>query len=302
MKILVAGGSGFIGSHIVDELTKTNPAVSVRILTRRPGPVNPSSRFRYVRGDVTAPETLAQAVEGADAVVQCVQFPNHPVENSSKGWTYENIDGQGTENLVAASARARVRRFVYLSGAGVGPGKTQPWFRAKQRAEEAVRKSGMEYVILRPSWVYGPEDRSLNRFVFFMKHLPFVPVIGSGKSRVQPVSVFDIGRVAALSLMRAESPDATFELGGPEELSMDEILRTVQRVMGKRRPLVHIPAGMMKFFARALALLPNPPLTPGAIDFVLMEVKVDPRPAEGYFGIKFEKLETGLRRYLATVR
>lgn len=300
MNILVAGGSGFIGSHIVRELVESCPDAVVRILTRKAKSANPWGRqVAYAEGDVTVTRSLSGPVEGVDAAVHCVQFPNHPVENPAKGWTYERVDGQGTRNLVEACAKAGVRRFVYLSGAGAGPGKVQPWFRAKHMAEEAVRQSGMEYAILRPSWVYGPEDRSLNRFVSLTRHFPFVPVIGNGKAKVQPISVFDIAKVAALCATRAEAPNRVFELGGPQELSMNEILRTLQKVLGKRRPLIHSPVSVMRLVASALALLPNPPLTSSAIDFILMEERVDPSPAEEFFGMKFESLETGLRRYLS---
>ncbi len=297
MNFLVAGGTGFIGSHIVRELAHDSASASIRILTRTPKRAVLQSAT-YIQGDVTSPPSLSAAAQYIDVAIHCVQFPNHPVENPSKGWTYAKVDGEGTRNLVQACARAGVRRFVYLSGAGAGPGRGQPWFQAKHLAEDAVRQSGMEYAILRPSWVYGPGDRSLNRLVAFTRHLPFVPVIGNGQARVQPLSVFDLARVAALCVTRAEPPDRVFELGGPEELSMDEILRVVQKVLGKRRPLMHSPAPLVKFVARGLALLPNPPLTPSAIDFILMEEKVDPRPAEEYFGMKFEKLESALRRYL----
>jgi len=299
MNLLVAGGSGFIGSHIVRELIEHSPESAVRILTRKTKAESPwGPRVQYAAGDVTVPQSLTALLQGVDVVIHCVQFPNHPVENPAKGWTYERVDGQGTWNLVNACMPAGVHRFVYLSGAGAGPGRSEPWFHAKHEAEQAVRQSGMEYAILRPSWVYGPEDRSLNRFVMLARRSPVIPVIGNGRSRVQPVSVFDVAKVAALSATRAQAPNAVFELGGPEELSMNEILRTVQKILGKRRILMHSPVVVMKLVTRVLALLPNPPLTPSAIDFILMEERVDPRPAEEFFGMKFESLEAGLRRYL----
>jgi uncharacterized protein YbjT (DUF2867 family) len=292
MRILVSGGTGFIGSSIVQALTEICPEAEVQVLSRR------AAGAAQVRGDVTQPDTLAGCVNGTETVIHSVQFPHHPVENPRKGWTYERVDGVGTKNLVAACVQARVRRFVYLSGAGVGPHRSEPWFRAKYEAETAIRQSGMDYAILRPSWIYGPGDRSLNRFVDFSRRLPFVPVIGDGKSRVQPVSVSDVSRIAASCATRTVPPNRVFELAGPQQLSMNEVLRTVQRVVGKRRPLIHFPAGMMKWVAGALSLLPQPPLSPSAIDFLTSEEIVDPRPTEEFFGMKFEDLETGLRRYL----
>ncbi len=129
-----------------------------------------------------------------------------------------------------------MRRFVYLSGAGAGQGRPQPWFRAKDMAEAAIRATGLEYALLRPSWIYGPGDRSMNRFVFFCRYLPVVPVIGDGKTPVYPISVQDVARCVAEAARREDAKDKVFELGGPERLTMDEIIRTVQKVLGKRRP------------------------------------------------------------------
>lgn len=295
----MTGGTGFIGSHVVRELLALYPAIPLRILTRRLQTGNPwGRRVTFVQGNVTAPATLPPAVAGIDAVVHCVQFPNHPVEDPARGWTYLEVDGKGTKNLVEECKRTGVRRFVYFSGAGVSKDKNQPWFRAKSMAEDSIRASGMEYVIFRPSWVYGPEDRSLNKFVSFTRYLPFVPVIGNGGVRIQPISVFDVARVAALAVSKTEATNKVFDLGGPQELNIDQVLRTVQRVLGKRRVLVHHPVVFMKFVAGLMSILPNPSLSPSAIDFILTETRVDPRPAEEIFGVRFESLEAGLHRYL----
>src|SRR6266508_2321711 len=177
VEVLVAGGTGFIGSHVVDELAKGGRH-TIAVMTRDPAAATRREGVaRYVQGDVADASSLARASEQIEAVVHCVQFPNHPVENPRRGWTYERVDGDGTERMVAACMKSGVRRFVYLSGAGVAPGRDKPWWRAKARAERAIVESGMEYVIIRPSWVYGPEDRSLNKFIAFVKYLPIVPII-----------------------------------------------------------------------------------------------------------------------------
>jgi NADH dehydrogenase len=156
----------------------------------------------------------------------------------------------------------------------------------------------MEYVILQPSWIYGPDDRSMNKFVGFVRHLPIVPVIGSGKERMQPVFVEDAGQVAAAAVDEPEAANRTFELGSSPPITMDEILRTIMRVLGKPRPLVHQPAWLVKIPASLLQYLPNPPLSPGAIDFIVMDEPVDPTDAERVFGVRFRGLEEGLRTYL----
>jgi uncharacterized protein YbjT (DUF2867 family) len=298
MNILVAGGTGLIGSHIIEELL-AGGGHRVCCMSRQGDSKNRwGERVQMRAGDTTDSTSVERATRGIDAIVHCVQFPNHPIENPRRGWTYLEVDGHGTERMVAAARKNGVNRFVYLSGAGASPEKKQPWFRAKGMAEKAICSSGMEYVILRPSWIYGPEDRSLNKFLFFAKWLPFVPVVGSGKNKVQPISVFDVARVAAKAVTDPEATNRTFELGGPQELTMDEIIRTALKVAGKRRRLLHQPDALMKLLASFLQYLPGPPLTPAAIDFILMEERVNSSEAEKVFGMKFVSLEEGLREYL----
>jgi NADH dehydrogenase len=297
MNVLVAGGTGFIGSRIVDALLAKGEH-RILVMTRNPATARPKQGVDYVRGDVSAPASLETATRGVDVVVHAVQFPNHPVENPRKGWTYQQVDGEGTARMVAAASKNGVKRFVYLSGAGTRPGRPEPWFKAKVRAEDAVTASGMEYVILRPSWIYGPDDRSMNKFVAFVKYLPVVPVIGSGQERVQALAVADVGAVAAAAVDEPAATNRVFELGSRPPLTMDEILRTIMRILGKQKPLLHQPAWLVKIPATIIQYLPNAPLSPGAIDFITMDEQVDPSDAEQVFGLQFRSLEAGLREYL----
>ena len=219
-------------------------------------------------------------------------------EQRIRGRSYLEVDGRGTRVAAAVARKLGVRRFVYLSGAGAGQGRPQPWFQAKDMAEAAIRESGMEYALLRPSWIYGAGDRSMSRFVTFVRYLPVVPVIGDGNTPVYPIYVKDVARCVAEAVRREDARDKALELGGPDRLTMDEIIRTVQRVLGRRRPLLHHPAPLMKLLVWPMTLLPEPILSPAAIDFILQEVDLDPKPAMAYFGFAFRKLEEGLRDYL----
>jgi nucleoside-diphosphate-sugar epimerase len=296
MKILVTGGTGFIGTHVVRELLSLDPEISIRILTRRAQTANRwGKRVEFTQANVTKPATLASSAAGVDVAVHAVQFPNHPMENPALGWTFLEVNGKGTRNMVEACKTARVRRFIYMSCARGACAKDRPWVTARKMAENAVRESGIEYVILRPSFVYGPEDRSLNRIIGFTRHLPFVPVIGDGKATLRPVSVFDVARVAALAALKQGGVNQTYGLGGPQELTIDQVARTVQKVLGKKRVLVHIPVALAQFIAGLLSMLPAPPLSSSAVDFMLVEEKVDPGAAEQAFDMRFEDLETALR-------
>lgn len=297
MRIVVAGGTGFIGREVVKRLLARG-GDEVVVTTRDPsgaaagaGPVEQVQAFA---GDRL---TLGKAFTRADVVVNCIQFPNHPVEDRSKGRTYMEVDGHGTTVAVDAARRVGVRRFVYLSGAGAGKGRPEPWFRAKEMAEAALAASGLEHGVLRPSWIYGPGDRSMNRFVAFCRSLPVVPVIGNGKTPVFPIHVDDVARQAVELVHRPDAAGKVLESGG-ERKTMDEVIRAIQDVLGKRRPLVHHPVPVMKLLVLPMALLPNPILSPGAVDFIAQEVEIDPRPANDFFGFSPRPLAEGLKEYV----
>jgi NADH dehydrogenase len=298
--ILVAGGTGFVGGGIVRELARRGKPVAV--LTRNAGKAAtrfPHVEVEYREGDVREPASLAAALQGAEVVIGCVQFPNSPIENRRRGYTFEEIDAVGTERLVEAAKAAGVQRYIYLSGAGAAPDAKYHWFRAKWRAETAVRGSGITYVIFRPSWVYGPEDHSLNRFLTMSRFLPFVPIIGDGgRQRLQPVFVDDLGWAVAEAVENRAAENKVFEIGGPEVLTMKEIIRTALEVMDRRRFLLRIPKALMKAQATLLRFLPGPPLTPDAIDFITMDALADSSELVDALGLRLTSLREGLSTYL----
>ena len=299
MRIVVAGGTGFIGRQVVDRLLEDGQDTVV-VTTRDPDRRDLwDGRATLVQAFAGDAVSLGKAFMHADVVVQAIQFPNHPVEDPSKGRTYMEVDGHGTALAARTARKLGVRRFIYLSGAGAGQGRPQPWFRAKDMAEAAIRETGMEHVILRPSWIYGPGDRSMNRFVWFCRHLPVVPVIGDGTTPVYPAYVKDVARCVVEAVRREDARDKALDLGGPERLTMDDVIRRVQSVLGRRSPLLHHPVPLMKLLVLPMRLLPEPMLSPSAVDFITQAVEIDPRPASDYFGFTFRRLEDGLREYLS---
>jgi NADH dehydrogenase len=300
MRIVVTGGTGLIGREVVQLLISAGHDVTVTSRDPRPYP-EWGGRVRVVQAFAGDPVSLGRAFTGAEVVVHAIQFPNHPVEDPKRGRTYLQVDGAGTETAARVAKALGVRRFVYLSGAGAGQDRPEPWFRAKDRAEAAIRGSGLEYGLARPSWIYGPRDRSMNRFVFFCRYLPVVPVIGDGRTAVYPIHVEDVAQAVVQLALREDATAKVLDLGGPERLTMDEIVRTIQRVLGVRRPLLHHPVPLMKVLVVPMQLMPEPLLSPGAIDFVTQQVDMDPRPAADDLGIAFRRLEDGLRGYLTPV-
>ncbi len=268
----------------------------VRILSRgtRSNPFVDDRGVTLVQGDVREAATLDGAFAGCDTLVVAVQFPGHPVEVLKKALTYDEFDRKGTENLVAAAKKAGVSRIVYMSGAGVGQGRPEEWFVAKDRAEAAVTGSGVTYTIFRPSWIYGPRDRSLNRLAFFARLLPFVPLPGPGTAKVQPVHVDDVGTAVALALKLPAAENQVVEIGGPQTLNFRQIVPIMLTVMGKRRLVLPTPTPIVKMGAALLARLPGRILSPRAVDFANGDGQVDNRALYELLGCHPRPLAEGI--------
>jgi NADH dehydrogenase len=267
-----------------------------------PDPGAASGRIEYRAADIARPETLAGCLAGVDILIVSLAFRNSPIEAPRRGQTFDQVDALGTERLVAAAKTAGVGRLVYMSGAGAAIDAAKHWFRAKWRAEQAVRQSGIAYTIFRPSWIYGPGDKSLNRFIGFSRWLPFIPQIGNGKQRMAPILVDDMGELVGDALESAATCNVTLEVGGPETMSIDDVIGTALRVMGRRRPILHAPILVMKILTAPLTLLPEPPMTPSAIDFVIQSAPVDTTQLSRLLPRRLRAVTEGLATYLGPGR
>lgn len=301
LTIAVAGGSGFVGGAIAQELHRRGHRLIVL-----------SSRGEDARGDlpddveirladVTADDDLAPALAGADALVIALAFRNNPIEAPRRGRTFDNVDADGTERLVEAARRQGTGRLLYVSGAGAAPDAERHWFRAKWRAEEAIRGAagwGASWTILRPTWIYGPRDVSLNRFLGFARRLQVVPLTNLGRQPLSPVFVDDVARLAADSLKDEAAADGLFELGGPETMPMRRVIGRALAAAGIRRPIIPGPTPLIKLAALPLTLLPEPPLSPAAIDFVNQPATVDVGPLLERMPRRLTPLDEALATYL----
>lgn len=298
--VLVAGATGFLGASFVRELAARD--LRVIALGRDGHRVHPRFEGLAVEarsGDVTRPDSLrATFQDDVGTVVQCVQFSGFPVEDASRGLTFMDVDGQGTQNLVECARAAGVQRFVYLSGVGADPSSDRTWYRAKALAEESVRESGLGYTIIRPSWVYGPEDRSLNLFVRALRLNPlFFPQIGDGVQRLNPLYIQDLAAVVADVVETGSADGETFELGGPIAYTLDEIIRIAMEVTAQPRPIVHFPVALVKIAASLAELAPGQLLSRDAVDFLLQSAIADNSRFRKLFDRPLTPMPEALRAY-----
>ena len=300
--VAVAGGTGFVGGEIARELRRRGRRVVV--LTSR----GESARGRLPddielrRVDIVDTEALTAALEGIDELVVSLAFPGLPVEQPKKGYTFMETDAGGTQRLIAAGERSGVRGLVYLSGAGAAHDAERHWFRVKAMAEDAVRRSGMRWTIVRPTWVYGPADVSLNRFLGFARVLPVVPLTNLGRQKLAPVFVGDVAKLAADSLEQSAAAEQTFEVGGPESMSMRDVLHRALTVADIHKPVIPGPTTIIKLAAWPMRFLLDPPLSPDAVDFVNQPATVDVEPLLEAMPRTLTPLETGLSSYLGPRR
>jgi NADH dehydrogenase len=297
---LVIGATGFLGAAFVRALAaRGRPVIA---LGRDEGRVR--KRFRSLpvearAADVTRPDSLRDAFAGVDTVIQCVQFSGFPMEDPSQSLTFLEVDGRGTRNVVESARAAGVERIIYLSGVGADPSSELPWYRAKGLAERNVRESGMRHTIIRPSWVYGPEDRSLNLFVRLLRLNPlFFPQIGDGCQRLNPLFVEDLAGVVADIAESGRAEGETVELGGPVTYTLDEILRIAMEALELRRAILHFPVSLVKSVAAIAELLPGQLLSRGAVDFLVQEAVADNTRFRELFSRRLTGLPEGLRFYL----
>lgn len=296
MTVAVAGASGFIGRAIARRLASI-PDTRVRGISRSPERARirlDLPNLEWVRAEVTELATLPNALSGANAIVSAVQFEGFPVENPSKGLTFERVDYGGTLALLDAAKKAGVGNFIYISGAAADENATHPGFRAKGRAERAIRESGLAYTIFRPSLVYGPEDKVLSAFARLLKFTPAFAVPGTGFQKVQPVLVDDLAACVAMAIA-GKGRNATFEIGGPDLMTFDEMVRILMEVTGRRRPIFHIPENLMRTGASLLEKLPTPLLSRDAVTFVTADNATDIKPLVAEFGIRLTPMREGLR-------
>ena len=264
MTVLVTGGTGFVGPKVVHALRAQGR--EVRALVRDPARAAQLAGWgaELVTGDVTDPASLRAAADGCTQVVHLVAIIKGRPQD------FERVMTQGTKDLVAASKAAGVERFVLMSALGASETTKDlvPYFASKWAMEQEVTRSGLEYTIFRPSFVFGNDGGALPTFVKQVRYSPVVTVIGSGVQNIQPIWVDDVAEYFARGVDLPQAANRTFELGGPDVVTWNELYLRIAKVLGKRRRLVHVPASVARSGAQLAQFMPGAPVTPDQIAMI----------------------------------
>lgn len=292
-RVLVTGGTGFVGRHVVRALRERKHDVRVLVRSEAKGGEAAAWGAEPVRGDVTDAASLRGAVLGTDVVVHLVSIlTGRPVD-------FERVMEQGTRDLVAAAEQAGVRRLVLMSALGTSEQTRDlvPYYRAKWSMEETVRASPLEHVIFRPSFVFGRDGGALPQFLRIARVAPVTPIVGPGTQRIQPIWVDDVAAYFAASVDEPAAASRLFELGGPDVVTWNELWPLLKRVQGRRRPALHVPFGLMRLQAGLLERLPSPPVTRDQLTMLAAgDNVVSSTDAVDLFGLPLVPLDEQLRR------
>lgn len=301
MKVLVTGGTGFVGTHLVNALQRRGHAVSV--LAR--DPASAQNRYNHpveaVRGNVLDPASLPAACAGRDAVIHLVGIIHEKGDQ-----TFDRMHREAVENVLAAARAAGVPRSLHMSAMGASADGPSEYARTKAAGEAAVRASGLSWTLFRPSIIFGPGDGFVSLLAPIVRFNPgFIPVIGPGTTKFMPVSVYDVARVFADALEKPATGGKTFEVGGPDTLTLDEIYREIAAAVGKpRKPLLHFPLWYGRILARAFewaarrGILPAPPLTVDQLKSLSRDSTADTSETDRIFGGPWRSFRPGIREYL----
>ena len=256
--ILVTGGTGFVGGHVVHALRQADRPV--RCLVRNPRKAGKLEALgcELAEGDIADPSSVRQATDGVDVVVHLVAI------RQGKPEQFQRIMVGGTRDLLKSAKEGGAKRFVHMSALGTSEETKDlvPYFGAKWQMEQDVQRSGFPYVIFRPSFIFGRDGGILPTFRKLAKLAPVTPIIGSGRQRIQPIWADDVAAYFEKAIDLEAATSRTFELGGPDVVTWNEFWERLKRTLGMRRPSVHVPVGLMKINALVTERLPgNIPLT-----------------------------------------
>ncbi|WP_417422956.1 complex I NDUFA9 subunit family protein [Hoeflea sp.] len=259
--VTVFGGSGFVGRHVVRALARRG--YRIRVAVRRPDlaghlqPLGGVGQIAAIQANLRNRDSVNRAVAGSDHVVNCVGILFQSGRN-----TFDSVQDFGAR-AVAEATRAAGASLTHISAIGADPKAESDYARTKGLAEVAIARVLPDAVIMRPSIIFGPEDGFFNKFAQMARFSPFLPLIGGGETKFQPVYVGDVAEAVARSVDGRLTTGAIYELGGPRVMSFKQCLEEMLDVIQRKRVLVSLPWSLASLIGKVASLIPfiEPPLT-----------------------------------------
>ncbi len=261
--VAVTGSTGYVGRHLVARLAAQGrrPRCLLRDSSKAavlPGDVD------IVRADLLDPASLAPALKGVETLVHCAAVTAQ--HKDTPAYSYWRVNVEGTRNLVAAAQRAGVRALVLQNGLGTRPGRPGSYMRTRWEMFEAVRSSGLAWVALQPSVLFGDRDPFTAAFAGIARRSPVVPLLGGGKLKLQMLWVDDLVTCHVRCIEERRWDGQAIDLGGPEHLTFEQVIDLILAAIRVRRLKAPVPLSVAHIQARLMNVLPNPPLVPATLE------------------------------------
>ena len=280
MLVLVTGATGFVGRRVVRELQAHHH--DVRCLVHTPGRERlfPDRSVEVHYGSIFDRAALTEAFYHVDAVIHLVG-----IIRETRSASFDQVHRQGLVNVITVASEVNIKHLLHVSALGATNNPEYAYLSSKWRGEQELIGSGLPYTIFRPSVMFGEGDEFVNSLAGMLKSAPVMPIIGSGRNRFQPIAVDDVATCLALAVGREDLKGRTIELGGPDQLSYNEMVSVVARTLGSRRLRIHVPVWMMYIAAAIMQrLLPRAPITTDQLRMVSLRNVAEPDVVENTFG------------------
>jgi len=263
----IFGGGGFIGKHLMRELTRLD--YRIKVATRNPylkgylKPLGNPGQIELFKTNILNPDDVKRVLNNCDLVINLVGILHQKKNNE-----FSQIHSEFPYLLANLCNEFRIKNLIHVSALGIKERHASKYIQSKLQGEKNIKETFKSSIILRPSVVFGPDDKFFNNFASIVQFSPVLPLIGGGKTKFAPIYVGDVAKAIVKSLELNISEPKIYELGGPENYSFKELMEILLNEIKKKRFLVPIPFGFAKFQSYFLQMMPNPLLTPDQVELL----------------------------------
>ncbi len=235
--LFVTGATGFVGQNLMEKLV--NEKIKTRCLVRDKSKISESNKVEIIQGDISDKAILYKATQNVETVIHLAA-----VIKSSSADEFIKVNVEGTRNLIEACIKSRVRRIIYVSSLDATLSRTNIYGKTKAMGEDVIRNSGLDYIILRPALIYGKGSKDIGMLSKFIKKYPFIPVVGSGEGRLQPVYIDDICNII-IKLIKSDIRNKTYSIAGEQKITLNGLIDKIAENFSKKVINIRIPLWLL---------------------------------------------------------